>query len=102
MIDLHTHSTYSDGTLSPTDLVRQAASAGIHTLALTDHDCLSGLSEARQQAAQEGIELINGIELSVTWFSHTLHIVGLGVDPDNKNLQALVNQVLAFREVQLT
>ncbi|MFT5261151.1 MAG: putative metal-dependent phosphoesterase TrpH [Saprospiraceae bacterium] len=97
MIDLHTHSTESDGTLSPTELVSRAAKSGIKTLALTDHDCVSGLEEARAQALLEGIQLIDGIELSVLWSSHTIHIVGLGIDPNNQALQSLIDQALEFR-----
>jgi len=79
--DLHTHSTASDGTLTPTELVNRAHLAGIQTLALTDHDSVDGLAEAQQAALQQGIRVINGIELSATWNRRTLHIVGLNIDP---------------------
>ncbi len=98
MIDLHTHSTESDGSLSPKELISQAAAAGIKTIALTDHDCTAGLDAARAQAEVEGIQLINGIELSVTWFSHTLHIVGLAIDPQTTELKQLETEALAFRQ----
>ena len=79
--DLHCHSTVSDGLLSPTELVARAAERGVKFLALTDHDDVAGLDEARAAAVGHGIQLINGVEISVSWRSHTLHIVGLNVDP---------------------
>lgn len=91
--DLHCHSTASDGRLSPTQLVEHACAAGIHTLALTDHDTLSGLDEARDAACSAGIRFINGVELSVSWEGKTLHIVGLGIDTQSAPLVALINRV---------
>lgn len=88
MIDLHSHSNISDGLLSPSELVEHAANNGVRVLALTDHDDVGGLAEARQAATQHGIKLINGVEISVTWKKRTLHIVGLNVDPDDAALQA--------------
>jgi predicted metal-dependent phosphoesterase TrpH len=79
--DLHCHSRYSDGTLTPTELVARAAERGVKVLGLTDHDDVAGLDEAAQAAAQHGIELIKGVEISVTWRKHTVHIVGLHIDP---------------------
>jgi 3',5'-nucleoside bisphosphate phosphatase len=84
--DLHCHSTVSDGLLSPTDLVARAAERGVKFLALTDHDDLSGLAEAASAAAQHGMQFINGVEISVTWRSYTLHIIGLRIDPAYKPL----------------
>lgn len=86
-IDLHCHSIYSDGLLRPADLVQRAAANGARALALTDHDETDGLAEARAAADQHGIAFIDGVEISVTWRSHTLHIVGLRVDPQNPALQ---------------
>lgn len=82
LIDLHCHSNVSDGMLTPTELVRHAASRGLRVLALTDHDDVGGLSEARSAASEHGITLINGVEISVTWHGRTLHIVGLRIDPE--------------------
>ncbi|MBI3903410.1 MAG: PHP domain-containing protein [Nitrosomonadales bacterium] len=79
--DLHCHSTVSDGLLPPTELVARAAERGVKMLALTDHDGVSGLAEAAAAAAQHGMRFINGVEISVSWRSHTLHIVGLHIDP---------------------
>jgi predicted metal-dependent phosphoesterase TrpH len=91
-VDLHCHSHFSDGTLSPRDLVALAHKAGITDLALTDHDTLDGLPEARLAANEVGLNLINGIELSCTWDKQLIHIVGLNVDPNNSVLKAGVVQ----------
>lgn len=90
--DLHCHSNFSDGTLSPTELVALAHQAGVTTLALTDHDTLDGLAEAQIAAAEIGLTLINGIELSCTWETQLIHIVGLNVDPRNKALKLGVTE----------
>jgi predicted metal-dependent phosphoesterase TrpH len=84
--DLHCHSTVSDGTLAPAELVARAAERGVKVLALTDHDDVDGLNDAAAAARQHGIQLINGVEISVSWGSHTLHIVGLNVDPGSAPL----------------
>jgi predicted metal-dependent phosphoesterase TrpH len=98
LYDLHTHSTVSDGSLTPTALVRQAAAAGVRHLALTDHDSISGLSEAARAAAKAGINLINGVEISVTWNKQTVHIVGLGVSQDHAGLQRGLKRICDHRE----
>lgn len=79
-VDLHSHSTCSDGLLSPAELVERAVLRGVDMLALTDHDELAGLAPARAAAAQWGLRLIDGVEISVQWEETTLHIVGLNVD----------------------
>ncbi len=78
--DLHCHSTVSDGLLSPADLVRRAHANGVELMALTDHDELGGLAEARAEAESLGIRFVNGVEISVSWQDQSVHIVGLGVD----------------------
>lgn len=80
LIDLHVHSTCSDGTLTPKELVRHAAKCGLSALALTDHDNTDGISEAMEAAASEGIELIPGIEFSTEYQGIDIHIVGLDID----------------------
>ena len=85
--DLHSHSTFSDGTLAPAHLIERAARRGVAVLALTDHDDTGGLAAARVAAAEHGIRLIDGVEISVTWRGRTIHIVGLGIDADNAALQ---------------
>ena len=79
--DLHAHSTHSDGLLTPAGLVQRAAVRGVDVLALTDHDELSGLAEAKAQAAISGLRLIGGVEVSVSWREITLHVLALGIDP---------------------
>lgn len=86
-IDLHSHSTASDGLLSPAELVERAVVRGVDTLALTDHDETAGLPEAREAAGRWGLRLINGVEISVLWEGVTLHIVGLGIDDGNAGLR---------------
>lgn len=95
--DLHTHSTASDGTLTPTELVELAVENKITHLALTDHDTLSGLDEAAQSAKKNGIHLIPGVELSVTWQKKLFHIVGLNIDPTATPLKNGVNALQAKR-----
>ena len=95
--DLHSHSTASDGQLAPAELVRRAAAEGVDYLALTDHDTLAGLPEARAAADEQGITLVPGIEFSVLWGQRELHLLGLWVDPDEPGLQALVARQLEAR-----
>jgi hypothetical protein len=95
--DLHTHSLRSDGTLAPATLVRDAAAAGVTVLALTDHDVTDGLTEAAQAAAEAGIRLVPGVEISVTWGSLTVHVVGLHIDPAHAALQEGLARLRAFR-----
>ncbi|MDD4913447.1 MAG: PHP domain-containing protein [Methylococcales bacterium] len=79
--DLHCHSTASDGSLSPAEVVRRAGEQGVTVLALTDHDTTAGLTEAGQSAADHRIRLIDGIELSANYLGQCLHIIGLNIDP---------------------
>lgn len=95
--DLHTHSRQSDGTLTPTELVTRAAAAGVEVLALTDHDTLSGIGEARTAAHAAGIRLIPGVEVSVTWNRQTIHVVALNVDPEAPELRAGLARLQEFR-----
>lgn len=89
-IDLHTHTTCSDGTLGPSELVRLAKSLGFKAIAVTDHDTVDGNKEARETGIKEGLELIEGVELSVEFSPGTMHILGYFVDSASPNLaQAL-------------
>jgi predicted metal-dependent phosphoesterase TrpH len=85
-IDLHCHSYFSDGDLSPTALLQHAVEVGITHLALTDHDTVNGLQEASLAAVQQDIHLINGLELSCSWNGQLLHVVGLGINPEDAEL----------------
>ncbi len=94
-IDLHSHSTVSDGLLTPSALVHHAVAQGVDVLALTDHDDVAGLDEAAQVAAEQGIEFIRGVEISVTWNRRTLHIVGLKIA---KDCRPLMDGLAAIRQ----
>jgi predicted metal-dependent phosphoesterase TrpH len=96
--DLHTHTYYSDGTLSPAELVARAAANGVHVLALTDHDVTDGLAEARDAADRAGIGFVPGVEVSVTWGSQTVHVVGLQIDTANGALQSGLRRLREFRD----
>ena len=98
--DLHCHSNISDGTLTPTEVVDRAFGRGVKVLALTDHDDTDGLDEARSAAQQHDMRFINGVEISVTWRKHTLHIVGLNIDPAYPALQDGLKYVRSGRGVR--
>jgi predicted metal-dependent phosphoesterase TrpH len=86
--DLHCHSRFSDGTLTPTALAQRARANGVELWALTDHDETSGLAEAAQAAAALGMGFVNGVEISVSFAGETVHIVGLGFDATDPALLA--------------
>lgn len=77
-IDLHVHSRASDGVFFPAEVVRKAHANGVEVMALTDHDTVSGLKEARKEAEKLGMRFIDGVELSVSWGGRTIHVVSLG------------------------
>jgi len=95
--DLHCHSTASDGVLSPAQVVQRAAANGVSVLALTDHDELAGLAAAGEAARAAGIRLVPGVEVSITWSDIAIHIVGLGVDPENATLASNLDCVRSSR-----
>ncbi|HEV2612762.1 MAG TPA: 3',5'-nucleoside bisphosphate phosphatase [Noviherbaspirillum sp.] len=84
--DLHSHSTVSDGLLRPAEVAARASANGVQVWALTDHDEVSGLAEAREAAAALGMKHIPGVEISITWAGVTVHIVGLRIDETNEDL----------------
>lgn len=86
-VDLHCHSTASDGVLAPAEVVARAHERGVELLALTDHDTIEGLAEARQQAELLGVRLISGIELSCTWGGATIHVLGYAFDLESPPLR---------------
>ncbi len=92
--DLHCHSVVSDGTLTPEALAARAAANGVDLWALTDHDEIGGQHRALAAAKAQGMRYLTGAEISVTFAGVTVHIVGLGFDPDNA---ALVQGLLATR-----
>ena len=85
--DLHNHSYYSDGVLSPTEVVKLASQTGCDLFSLTDHDTTDGITEAQLEADKLNLNLINGVEISAFWGNMAIHILGLGVDINNDILQ---------------
>ena len=97
-VDLHTHSIVSDGSDTPAELAVKAKSLGLKAFALTDHDSISGIEEARKAAAKVGIEFLNGIELTVEYQGHKQHIICLGFDPEHPSFKAIYRKVRAIKE----
>ncbi|MDN5570453.1 MAG: PHP domain-containing protein [Propionibacteriaceae bacterium] len=85
-IDLHTHSLVSDGTDTPTHLVRKAAAAGLDAVALTDHDTFDGIAEAKLAAEALGVEVLGGVEMSTQLGGKSVHVLGYGCDPHDQVL----------------
>ena len=100
-VDLHLHSIYSDGVLTPADVVDRVADAGAVMLALTDHDTIAGLSEARLRCAERGVAWIAGVELSCSWRGQSLHVLAFDFDPSNRPLEEWLGQVREQRRVRL-
>jgi hypothetical protein len=100
-IDLHTHSNCSDGSLSPAALVERAACAGVGVLALTDHDTVAGLDEAQRSAVQHGLRLVPGVEISASWRSQAIHVLGLWIDPDSTELRGMLHAQGELRRVRM-
>ena len=98
MIDLHTHTTASDGSYSPTELVHLAEQSNLEALAITDHDTVAGLSEASEAASRAKLEVINGVELACNVQAGTLHMLGYFIDPENRPLQDLLEQLVDSRK----
>ena len=90
--DLHSHTIFSDGELTPEELLATAKENGVNVLAVTDHDTLDGLGRAQVAADKEQITLIRGVEISTRWHSNDIHILGLGVDVNNAVLTNGLNR----------
>jgi predicted metal-dependent phosphoesterase TrpH len=97
MIDLHTHSTASDGSCTPERLIEVARAAGIRALALTDHDTLDGLQRARESAAAAGLRFIAGVEIEIERAEGEFHLLGLGIDGNVDALLEALSDVQASR-----
>ncbi|MFJ5389897.1 PHP domain-containing protein [Pectobacterium brasiliense] len=100
LYDLHSHTTASDGLLTPTALVSRAVDMRVSVLAITDHDTTAGLDEAQDAIAQQGLplRLIPGVEISTLWENHEIHIVGLGMDSVHPALTRLLQQQAECRQ----
>lgn len=96
-VDFHTHSTCSDGTMTPTELVDHAKENGLSAFALTDHDSVDGIKEAKMRADEIGIEFIPGIEFSAAESTET-HIIGLFIDPENQTLLKTIEKLKGSRK----
>lgn len=96
-IDLHSHSNASDGVLSPTALIARAKEQGVEVLALTDHDTIDGLAEAKIAAHKQQITLISGVEISTVWQNKTIHIVGLDFDETHPAMTELLQRQAQLR-----
>jgi predicted metal-dependent phosphoesterase TrpH len=95
---LHIHSTTSDGTLTPSEVVRLALARGLRVIALTDHDTVSGVAEAQAAAAGTGLEVIAGVEINAEGGETSLHVLGFYVDPRNPSL---IKKLQTMREARL-
>lgn len=100
MIDLHVHSTKSDGSLSPTELVGAALKVPLTAMALTDHDTVSGIDEALSAAQGTGLEVIPGVELSADYNGKEIHVVGLYVNHSNPKLNEYLDHFLETRDIR--
>jgi 3',5'-nucleoside bisphosphate phosphatase len=91
LADLHIHSTYSDGVYTPCELVKKAGEVGLDTISITDHDCITGIEEAKRCAEDSGISVISGIELSASLNGREIHILGYFFDASNPELLATIS-----------
>jgi hypothetical protein len=98
LIDLHTHTTASDGSYQPRDLVRLAAEMGLAAVAITDHDTAAGNAEALQAGPEFGVEVIPGVEISADSTYGSLHILGLFIRPDDEPMEAILRELRIYRE----
>jgi predicted metal-dependent phosphoesterase TrpH len=102
MIDLHTHSRASDGSLAPSELIRAAKERGLTAIALTDHDTIDGLDEAREAAARQGVEFIPGIEFDIDYEPVTVrgefHLLGLGLSNIGPGFREALREIRRKRE----
>ena len=101
-IDLHTHSSVSDGTDTPEELVRKAAAAGLDVVALTDHDTFDGLNAAVAEGQRIGVQVLRGMELSCSRGGDSVHLLAYGADPLNAALRAELALVRGGRKGRLT
>lgn len=100
IIDLHVHSSASDGTFSPAALLAEAKKAGLSAMALTDHDTMDGICEAAQAAQELDIELVPGVELSTEYAGCEIHVLGYYVSPDYPKLKAMLEEFRDFRDTR--
>ena len=97
MIDLHVHTTASDGQYTPAQIIQKAAEKNIKVIAITDHDTTAGLSEAREAGKQLGVTVVGGIEINITFPTGEFHLLGLGLKEPSKSLSIIVENVIKNR-----
>lgn len=97
-VDLHVHSTFSDGTLTPEELVQEAKRIHMQAFALTDHDTCDGIMRAQKAAEGSSLEIIPGIELATDYHGQEIHVVGLYIDPQNEALCSAIHNFLVERD----
>src|SRR5262249_45193454 len=98
-VDLHCHSTASDGTLPPRDVVRLAKESNLSAMALTDHDTVAGIPEAADEAKKFGIDFLPGIEISCHYTRPgTMHLLGYGIDPASAVLHDMMHKLITGRD----
>ena len=100
MIDLHIHSTASDGQYSPSEIVEKAAEKNIGVIALTDHDTVSGLDEAKKAAEKNNLILVPGVELNINFYSGEFHLLGLGLKDISPSLQNILSTLIQNRDLR--
>ena len=99
-IDLHVHSNCSDGTFAPEELVSYARKKGLQAFALTDHDTVTGVARAADAAAGTGLTVIPGVELSSDYQKRDIHILGLGIDAENRKFLKYLEEFQDAREIR--
>src|SRR5438093_8522 len=99
-IDLHLHSHFSDGTLSPAEVVRRVAARKANVMALTDHDSVSGYPQAKTEGEKIGLRVLCGIEIN-TCEGDLLHVLGYGIDPDSHRLQTRLEEFRGRRRQRM-
>ncbi len=96
-IDLHTHTDISDGSETPEAAVRLAKSLGLAAIAVTDHDTAAGVKRAKAEGEKCGVEVVSGIELGCGWHGSEVHMLGYGVDPDDRGLASVLDRIVRDR-----
>ena len=97
MIDLHVHTTASDGQYKPSEIIQKAAEKNIKVIAITDHDTTAGLEEAKEAGKKLGITVVPGIEINITFPTGEFHLLGLGLKEPSKSLNIIVENVIKNR-----
>lgn len=99
-VDLHTHSIFSDGSSTPSELIGLAVENGLAGLSLTDHDTIEGVREMQELGDRAGLAVISGVEISTTLRQHTLHILGYGIDPSSESFHQWLRPLQEGREMR--